>query len=165
MRPRRAERKKPDMLKGTWEIHVRQTELMLGYLSNEQLAIKPEGSGRSIGAVLVHLVNNRIDWLEPIAPALMEGIVKVSQDQKTELLAIQETYIQTSAAVGRLIGQSMKFGGKVKGFQGNINTFIGYLIAHEWYHIGEIGVILGQMVQAIPKNKAYDLWDWRDVNY
>lgn len=154
-----------DMLRGTWEIHTRQTELVLGYLSHEQLSLASENDDRTIGARLANLINNRLNWLESIAPALTDGLVEISPDQGADLVLIQEEYGKTSNAVDRLIGLSQRTGGKLKGFDGTISTFIGYLIAYEWYHIGEIGAILGQVGQPIPKNKAYDLWDWRETNY
>ncbi|MDQ2888166.1 MAG: hypothetical protein M3Y39_19015 [Chloroflexota bacterium] len=35
-------------------------------------------------------------------------------------------------------------GGKVKGFKSHAVAFLGYLISHESYHRGEIGIILTQ---------------------
>lgn len=154
-----------ETLKDTWGIHVRQTELILGYLSHEQLIIQPERGGRTIGAILAHLVNNRLDWIEPIAPALVDDLNRIAKTQNTDLLLIQDEYQKSAHVVMRLIDISQKSKGKIKGFDGTISTFIAYLIAHEWYHIGEIGMILGQVGQAIPKNKAYDLWDWREKYY
>ncbi|MDQ6694251.1 MAG: hypothetical protein M3014_07495 [Chloroflexota bacterium] len=51
-------------------------------------------------------------------------------------------------------------GGKIKGFKPHAVAFLGYMIAHESYHHGEIGLLLGQMGHPLDKKVAYGLWKW-----
>lgn len=48
---------------------------------------------------------------------------------------------------GQVIEQLLEAGfesGKIKGFKPHPSAFLGYLISHESYHRGEIGIILTQ---------------------
>jgi uncharacterized damage-inducible protein DinB len=39
-------------------------------------------------------------------------------------------------------------------------VFVGYLIAHEAYHVSEISVILAQNSHRLPDEIAWGIWDW-----
>lgn len=54
----------------------------------------------------------------------------------------------------------MATGGKIKGFRPHASAFLGYLVAHESYHQGEIGLILGQAGLPLDKKVAYGMWEW-----
>ena len=53
--------------------------------------------------------------------------------------------------------------GKVKSFKRSPETFLGYLIAHEGYHQGEIGMVLAQTGHRLPKEVAYGIWEWGKI--
>ena len=40
------------------------------------------------------------------------------------------------------------------------STICGYLIAHESYHHGEIGVALAQLGHPLDKKAAFGMWEW-----
>ena len=42
-------------------------------------------------------------------------------------------------------------------------VFVAYLVAHEAYHWGEVGVLLAQQGERLPRELAYGLWDWGDA--
>ncbi len=68
--------------------------------------------------------------------------------------------LQTSAdAIAALLTCSLAAGGKVKGFGGQAASFFGYQVAHESYHHGEIGLILGHAGFALDNKTAYGLWN------
>jgi uncharacterized damage-inducible protein DinB len=39
-------------------------------------------------------------------------------------------------------------------------VFLGYLIAHESFHQGDIGVRLTEGGHSIPQKVAYGMWEW-----
>ena len=49
---------------------------------------------------------------------------------------------------GRAIEDLLTLGiatGKIKGYNPHLTVFLGYLIAHDAYHRGEVGIILSQL--------------------
>ncbi len=50
--------------------------------------------------------------------------------------------------------------GKIKGFKPHPAAFLGYAIAHEAYHVGEIGMTLKQSGRALDEKVAYGIWEW-----
>ena len=50
--------------------------------------------------------------------------------------------------------------GKIKGFKPHPQAFTGYLIAHESFHQGEIGVALHQSGRPLDKKTAFGMWEW-----
>jgi hypothetical protein len=49
--------------------------------------------------------------------------------------------------------------GKVKGFKPYPVAFIGYTIAYESYHHGEIGIALTQANYPLDKKTTYGMWE------
>ncbi|HRQ37363.1 MAG TPA: DinB family protein [Chloroflexota bacterium] len=150
-----------DPIVTAWQTHGR---LQIEYVKAIQavaLAAKLGGKGRSVGAILAHMHHNRLAWLEPAAPDLMVGLVKVDKTQTGDT-AVLVTALQTSTdAIATLLTRSLAAGGKVKGFGGQAASFFGYLVAHESYHHGEIGIILAQAGFALDNKTAYGLWNWK----
>jgi len=50
--------------------------------------------------------------------------------------------------------------GRVKGFKPHPAAFVGYAVAHEAYHHGEIGIALSQSGHTLDKKVAYGMWEW-----
>jgi uncharacterized damage-inducible protein DinB len=52
---------------------------------------------------------------------------------------------------------------KVEGFRRSPTAFLGYLIAHESYHHGEIGVMLDLGGHKLDDKIAAGMWDWGKI--
>ena len=51
-------------------------------------------------------------------------------------------------------------GGKIKGFKPHAVAFLGYLIAHESHHRGQVGWTLKNSDHPLNKKTAFGLWEW-----
>lgn len=150
-----------DPIVTAWQTHCRLNLEFVETFPAAALAAKWGGKGRSVGAILAHLHHNRMAWLEPAAPDLMAGLTKVSKEQSTDT-AVLLAALQTSGdAIAALLVRSLETDGNVKGFGGQAAYFLGYLVAHDSYHHGEIGIILSQAGYPQDKESAYSLWNWR----
>ena len=56
--------------------------------------------------------------------------------------------------------QSIAAGGKVKNFKPHVTAFLGYMISHESYHRGEIGIVLAQSGYPLDQKISYGMWEW-----
>jgi uncharacterized damage-inducible protein DinB len=50
--------------------------------------------------------------------------------------------------------------GKVKSFKPHVTAFLGYILAHESQHRGQIALALKQSGHALDKKIAYGIWEW-----
>src|SRR5262249_2412548 len=99
--------------------------------------------GRSVGAIFAHLHTARLMWLEAATPELMEGLCKIAKADVTNKKVLHQSLQQSGRATEALLRKAVETG-KVKGFKRSPAAFLGYLIAHEGYHLGEIGITLKQ---------------------
>lgn len=51
-------------------------------------------------------------------------------------------------------------GGRIKGFKPSVTAFVGYLISHESYHQGDIGVRLTESGFPLEKKTNFGMWEW-----
>ena len=58
------------------------------------------------------------------------------------------------------LSEWFKHKGTIKGFKPHVPAFLGYLIAHESYHHGEIGIALNEIGYPLDRKTAFGLWEW-----
>lgn len=148
----------------TWAIHNRITHYVLDAIADEALGGVGASGGRSVREQYAHLHNVRLMWLEAAKPALMEGIQKIPTKTKADKEAItREVIVNSLKASEAAIAELLKHGfetGRISGFKPHPMAFVGYLIAHESYHWGEIGIILTQAGTPLDQKTAYGMWEW-----
>jgi uncharacterized damage-inducible protein DinB len=107
--------------------------------------VSATGKGRNVSAQLAHLHNVRLLWHKSGSPALPDGLASIDAANTTDRDALR---------------QALESGGKIKGFKPHATAFAAYLIAHESFHLGDIGVVLTQYGHPLDKKVAYDMWEW-----
>ena len=50
--------------------------------------------------------------------------------------------------------------GKLKGQRTPLATMYSYILAHEWYHIGEIGMTLNLAGHKLDEATSWGIWSW-----
>lgn len=145
----------------SWHIHSRITFYLLDAIPEEALAGVAASKGRSVGQMFAHVHNVRLMWLESAAPALMEGLHKIPADSPDNLsvTALRAALESSTAAIEQVLQQGLE-AGRIKGFKPHPMAFYSYMIAHEWYHVGEIGITLNQAGHKLDKKVAYGIWEW-----
>jgi uncharacterized damage-inducible protein DinB len=150
-----------DQVAETWAIHGRIVLYVLDAIPAEALAgVGATGKGRSVGAQLAHLHNVRLMWLKAASPALLSGLASIEAANVTDKDALRSAFDASAAAIGALLRQALESNGKIKGFKPHAAAFVGYLIAHESFHLGDIGVVLTQSGHPLDKKVAYGMWEW-----
>ncbi len=150
-----------EQLVDSWHIHNRILLYLLDAIPAEGLPGVPASKGRSVGQILAHIHNVRLMWLKAAAPELMEGLVKLEAPKPDSVThdSIQAALSASEAALVTLFTQGLATG-RIKGFKPHPAAFFSYLIAHEWYHVGEIGMTLTQAGFPLDQKIAYGLWEW-----
>lgn len=149
-----------EQLLETWDIHNRIHLYVLEAVSAEALAGRAGGKGRTVGEMFAHLHNVRLMWLQAAAPELLEGLTKLDKSEAADGAALSGALARSGAAVGTMLGNALRDGGRIKGFKPHAVAFLGYLVSHESHHRGEIGLALGQSGHPLPKKIDYGMWEW-----
>jgi uncharacterized damage-inducible protein DinB len=143
----------------TWAIHDRINLYMLDAIAPEALAA-PVARGRTVGEQFAHMHNVRVMWLQTSAPDLVEDLAKVEKADAVDRDTLRSALEASGLAIGKLLQLSLESGGKVKGFKPHAVAFLAYLISHDAYHRGEIGLILAQIGYPLDRSSSYGLWEW-----
>lgn len=146
-----------DQLLDTWQIHNRINLYVLDAIAPDALE-SVAGKGRTVADIFAHAHNVRLMWLKESAPELMDGLAKIEKGA-ADKNALRSALEQSGKAIEALLNRGLG-AGKIKGFKPHAVAFAGYLISHESYHCGEIGIALTQSSHPLDKKVAYGMWEW-----
>jgi len=149
-----------EQLLETWEIHARINLYLLDAVPPEALGDRSASKGRTVGEQLAHVHNVRLMWLKEAAPELLEGLTKAEKDAAADHALLRASLEASAAAVAALLRRALAAGGKVRGFKPHAAAFLGYLVAHESHHRGQIALTLKQAGHPLDRKTAYGLWEW-----
>ncbi len=155
-----------EQLIDTWNIHNRILLYLLDAINPDGIQGAPTGmKGRSVGSLFAHVHNARLMWLEVSSPRLMEGLAKIPTRSKADKEALTKDLLcQSLEASGRTMATLLEEGvraGKIKNARPHLTGFFGYLIAHEWYHLGEICMTLTEAGHRLDDQVLYAIWEWQ----
>lgn len=149
-----------EQLLETWRIHNRINLYLLDAISPDTLASASVIKGRNAGEQFAHMHNVRLMWLQSAAPELMGDLAKIEKGQAADKELLRHSLEASGEAIAALLDKGITAGGKIKGFKPHATAFLGYMISHESYHRGEIGVILAQSGHRLDNKVAYGMWEW-----
>lgn len=119
---------------------------------------KPPGEkGRTIAAIVAHMHNVRVMWLK----AAKAEVIPEQLDRGTVTPAQAKSGLEASRkALNALISSALAGNGKIKNFRPDAAGFVGYLIAHDAHHRGQIAMLARQLGQALPQKAMFGMWEW-----
>lgn len=148
-----------EQLLDTWRIHDRVHRYLLDALPEDALDAALAPKHRSVFGLFAHIHNVRLLWLKAAAPELLAGVAKIEAASGTRA-DLTAALTASGRAIEELLRKSLTAGGKVKGFKPHATAFVGYLIAHESHHRGQIGWTLKGIGRPLDKKTAFGLWEW-----
>jgi uncharacterized damage-inducible protein DinB len=148
-----------EQLVETWNIHNRINLYMLDAIDAESLGTSLNGKSRTVYQLLAHMHNVRLMWLKAAAPDLLAGLTKLEGDSG-DAATLRKSLEDSGAAIAELIRRGAAPGGKIKGFKPHAVAFLGYLVAHESHHRGQIGWTLKNTGHPLDRKVAFGLWEW-----
>jgi len=121
-------------------------------------ASPPEGKGRTIAAMVAHMHNVRVMWLKAAAKGgSIPGQLDRMTVTPTQALRALE---QSRLALSEVISQALESDGRIKGFRPDAAGFVGYLIAHDAHHRGQITMLARQLGYPLSKKAMFGMWEW-----
>ena len=117
----------------------------------------PDGKGRTIAAIVAHMHNVRVMWLK----AAKAEEIPEQLDRATVTPAEAARGLESScAALNAVLNRAMASDGRVKNFRPDVAGFLGYLIAHDAHHRGQITMLARQVGHALPQKAMFGMWEW-----
>jgi uncharacterized damage-inducible protein DinB len=143
----------------TWAISHRMNEFLLTGIKQEYLADLPAAKGRSVGAQFAHIHNVRLLWIKAAAPDLLSRSSRIDTDQPITKQVLLDAFEKSTEQITELLQRGLDTG-RIKGFKPHPEAFLGYMIAHESHHRGQIIMTLKQNGHLPDKKILYGLWEW-----
>ncbi len=139
-------------------ISHRITAYLLDACSDDCLAtVLPKGWGPA--AQFAHLHNVRLMWLDSAKEA--HGLEKLATKGAAHGRGVlSESLERSGASIRDLVRRALTEGRRVPGFKPHTPAFAAYLVAHDAYHHGELGLICKEIGHPIDKRHAFGMWEW-----
>lgn len=116
--------------------------------------------GRTVYLQLVHIHNVRMGWLEVCAKDIFRNYKNLDKEAVFDRQTLRKAFEDSARGLEELLSRSWDDGGKVKAFKKGVLPFLGYFIAHESHHRGNILLTLKQSGEKIPDAVKWGLWEW-----
>jgi len=148
----------PQTLLNAFDTNNRINQYLIDNLPPDAWTAKPpDGKGRTIAAIVAHMHNVRVMWLKAVkADDIPEQLDRgnVTPAQATRALE------SSREALNKVIGRALASDGRVKGFRPDVVGFLGYLIAHDAHHRGQIAMLARQLGHPLPQKAMFGMWEW-----
>lgn len=148
----------PDALMISFETNNRINQYLIQNLPAQAWSAKPpEGRGRTVAAIVAHMHNVRVMWLKAAKADQIPG--QLDRSSVTPVEAVEGLDNSTQALVV-LIRRAIASDGRIKNFRPDVAGFIGYLIAHDAHHRGQIAMLARQLGHPLPQKAMFGMWEW-----
>ncbi len=118
----------------------------------------PNGKGRDVAAIVAHMHNVRLMWLK--AAAKGSDIPEQLDRGKVTPAQASKALEQSRKALSAVLKAALKTDGRVKGFRPDVAGFLGYLIAHDAHHRGQICMLARQAGHPLSQKAIFGMWEW-----
>lgn len=143
----------------TWEINEKLNESLLNAVKENELADRSAMKGRSVGEQFAHIHNVRLMWLKVASPSLLEKQKKMEKEESITKAALLNCLQESAKGISSMLQEGFSTG-RIKGFKPHPEAFLGYIIAHEAHHRGQLILILKENGHLPDKKVLYGLWEW-----
>jgi uncharacterized damage-inducible protein DinB len=153
-----------ESLKTAWRNHCAGMRILIEEL--DEVALEASSStrgGRDVRAQLMHMHEIRLAYLGSYLKQVEDPpqpFPKGGQPRQAELL---EAFSKSEDLLSSYFDHCIAKGGKVAGFKGGAVQMLGYFIAHESQHRGNILLTIKLAGKKIPDRLKWGIWDWNKI--
>jgi len=116
----------------------------------------PGGKGRTLAALVSHIHGVRLMWLKAAGvKALPAGLEKTAS-----IAEAKEALNRSAEALHARLATALNGDGRMPSFKPDAWAFVGYLIAHEAHHRGQMMMLARQVGHPLDKSSNFGLWAW-----
>lgn len=150
----------PRALAEAFATNERINQFLLDSLDRKVWRAKPPaGSGRAVAEIVAHMHNVRHMWLVAVAPgsAIPDKLDRAKCTKKQAMSALKKS----AKCMVDVIRQAAEHPeGRVKGFRPDVVGFLGYAIAHEAHHRGQITMLARELGTPLSQETQFGMWEW-----
>ena len=148
----------PVAVLNAYNTNNRINHYLIDNLPSEAWKAKPfDGKGRTIAAIVAHMHNVRVMWLKAVkAEEIPEQLDRATVTPAQALRGLESSRYALSVVLSR----AMSSDGRIKGFRPDVVGFLGYLIAHDAHHRGQITLLARQVGHPVPRKAMFGMWEW-----
>ena len=117
----------------------------------------PGGKGRTIAALVAHLHNCGLRYLERTDPEGVPG--ELDRSRVTPAQAARAHRAKGRAAV-RIVGAALAHGRRIVGFPHDAAQYLAYYMTHDAHHRGQIVQLARQLGHPISQKTMIGMWQW-----
>lgn len=153
-----------------WRTSHRATTYLIEHLPAEVWSKEVPGVPRhTVGMIAAHIHNSRCSWIKALgarhgvkAPPLVD-LRRVRPRDLVRALS------RSSEGMIRLIDLGIARGGRVpratwQNFPTDLEHFLGYFVAHEAHHRGQLILLARQLGHRLPREVAGGVWQWTKLS-
>ena len=118
---------------------------------------KPADGKRTIQAIVAHMHNVRVMWLKAgKAEEIPDQLDRTTATPEQASRALEHSWHALSEVLSRVLSGD----GRIRNFRPDAAGFVGYLIAHDAHHRGQITMLARQLGFPLPQKAMFGMWEW-----
>ena len=150
-----------DDLLEAWRTNQRINLYLIEHISEEGMRCTlSRHGGRDVARQFAHLHDVRVWHLQNRARDLARGLSVFETKVSPAKADLVQALSASSEAVEAFLGDVLTGEPKRRGFRKGVCTTLGYFIAHESHHRGNILLTLKMSGQKLDQKVAYAIWNW-----
>ena len=148
----------PVALLNAFNTNNRINQYLIDNLPSAAWKARPaSGKGRTIAAIVAHMHNVRVMWLKAAKADEIPAQLNRSTVTPTQAMRALE---RSRQALSMIIIRALAGNGKIRGFHPDVAGFLGYLIAHDAHHRGQITMLARELGHPLPQKAMFGMWEW-----
>ena len=153
-----------EQLLEAWRTNNRINLFLIDEISDEGMkcTLSTRG-GRNVVRQFCHVHNNRLYLLENRARDLAEGLHKFETKEEPGKKRLKECLEASGERIETFLRDGAAGVPKRRVFKKGVIAHLGYLIAHESHHRGNILLTIKQCGHNLDQAKRYAIWNWEKI--
>ena len=150
-----------EQLIAAWRTSDAHGRTLLAAIDLESLLLRARPGARTLGEIFAHLVDVRLRRLERIGGAkCIASVEPLEKGDEESRDALDAALASSAEAVAELASARLVAREAVRDFSGGVPAFLGYLMAHDAHHRGQVLAVLAREGKKVPNEVAYGIWKW-----